>query len=201
LTEAEPTPLLVVISGPSGVGKDTIIERMSEIGHNHHFTVTATTRAPRPGEVEGVNHHFLSREEFQDLIRNNGLLEWAEVYGNYYGVPRQQVRDALASGRHVIIRVDVQGAKRVKELAPEALLIFIMPPSLDALRSHLATRGVNSGEEMEQRMESAEHEMRQAQWFDYTVVNHEDELDIAVRRVTEIIRNESLRVPPRLAAI
>jgi guanylate kinase len=191
----------VVISGPSGVGKDTIIERMSEIGHNHHFTVTATTRAPRPGEVEGVNHHFLTREQFQDLIRNNGLLEWAEVYGNYYGVPRQQVRDALASGRHVIIRVDVQGAKRVKELAPEALLIFIMPPSLDALRSHLATRGVNSGEEMEQRMESAEHEMRQAPWFDYTVVNHEDELEIAVRRVTEIIRNESLRVPPRLAAI
>lgn len=201
LTEAGPTPLLVVISGPSGVGKDTIIERMAELGHDHHFTVTATTRDPRPGEVEGVNHHFLSREQFQDLIRGNGLLEWAEVYENYYGVPKQQVRDALAKGRHVIIRVDVQGAKRIRELAPKALLIFIMPPSLDALRNHLKKRGVNSDTEMERRMESAAHEMEQADWFDYSVVNHEDDLDRAVKEVTEIIRRESQQKPPRLAEI
>ena len=123
-------PLIVVVSGPSGVGKDTLLERMEELHSslNFHFVVTATTRDPRSGERDGVNHHFLDREQFQDLIRDDALLEWAEVYDNYYGVPKAQVADALAAGKHVFVRVDVQGAARIRTLVPEALFVMVLPP-------------------------------------------------------------------------
>lgn len=188
----------MVISGPSGVGKDTLIERMSELGHNHHFTVTATTRDPRPGEKEGVNHHFLEKEDFINMIARDELLEWAEVYGNYYGVPKQQVRDALGRGQHVLIRVDVQGARRLRQLIPEALQIFVMPPSMAVLRKRLKERGVNTEEDMETRLGSATREIDESDEFDYCVINEEDHLDEAVRQVSDIFERESRREPPRV---
>jgi len=195
------TPLVVVISGPSGVGKDTLIERMAELGYDHHFTVTATTRAPRPGEREGVNHYFLNEDDFHNMIVHGELLEWARVYGNYYGVPRQQVRDALERGQHVIVRVDVQGAARLRSLIPEALFLFVLPPSTEALRGHLITRGVNSQEDIRRRLAGAVEEMKQAKLYDYQVVNEEGELDATAAKVKAIIERESRREPPRRVTI
>lgn len=193
------TPLIVVVSGPSGVGKDTLLERMEELhsGLNFHFVVTATTREPRSGETDGVNHHFLNRDQFHNMIVNDELLEWAEVYDNYYGVPRTQVAEALAAGRHVLLRVDVQGAARIRTLVPEALFIFIMPPDKDALRRRLIARGQNTDESIEQRLKSAKGEIEQAQQFDKQLVNHDDRLDEIVEELVEIIESESRRDPPR----
>ncbi len=190
--------MVVVISGPSGVGKDVMIERMIEsVRLGFHFTVSATTREARPGEVEGVNHYFVSVDAFVNLIASDDLLEWAMVYGNYYGVPKQQLREALSAGKHVIVRVDVQGAKRISEIIPQALLIFIVPPSLEVLRSHLENRGVDSEEEMKKRLAAASDEINQASLFDYTVTNEENKLDETVEKVVEIIEAESKRIPPR----
>ena len=191
-------PIVVVISGPSGVGKDVMIERMIESDRiGFHFTVTATTRDPRPGEVDGINHHFVTVDDFVNLISADDLLEWAQVYGNYYGVPKQQVREALTDGNHVIIRVDVQGAKRLKEIISEALMIFIMPPSLDVLKSHLEKRGVDTETEMTKRLTAASEEISQASLFDFTITNEEGRLDDTVNQVVGIIESESHRIPPR----
>lgn len=190
--------MVVVISGPSGVGKDTILERMAECGFPHHFAITATTRPPRPGEQEGVNHFFLSREKFEELIAQGELLEHAEVYGNLYGVPRQQVRDALANGKHVLIRVDVQGATRIRELLPDSVLIYVTPPDMETLRKHLIARGADTEEEIQRRLDRAAGELRSAQKFDYRIVNHESRLDDAVKQVTGIIEREAHSVPARV---
>ena len=162
-----------------------------------HFVVTTTTRPPRQGEQEGINHNFVSVDYFKQLIQSNKLLEWAQVYDNYYGVPKTQVRDALAAGKHVVIRVDVQGAKRLKEIIPEALLIFIVPPSLDVLRFHLEKRGVDTENEMNKRLLAATQEITQAELFDFTVTNKEHQLDETVNQVIEIIETESREKPPR----
>ena len=190
-----------MISGPSGVGKDVLIEGMACRGLNYHFTVTATTRDPRPSEREGINHHFMSVGEFRGAIDEDELLEWARVYGNYYGVPKQQVRDALTDGKHVIIRVDVQGALRIKELAPEVLMIFIHPPSMEVLQQRLARRGVNSKSDIETRLSAATDEIDQSQAFDRQVINREGMLDTAVNDVIEIVFAESRKVPPRIVNI
>lgn len=194
-------PLVIVISGPSGVGKDVLIEGMAGRGLAYHFTVTATTRDPRPGEREGINHHFLSVAEFQQAIEDDELLEWARVFGNYYGVPKRQVRDALSQGKHVIIRVDVQGALRIKELAPEAFMIFVHPPNLDVLQRRLERRGVNSETDIATRLAAATDEIGQSEAFDRQVVNREGELEAAVDEVIEIVYQESHRVPPRIVSI
>ncbi len=192
-------PLIVVVSGPSGVGKDTLLERMEELhsGLNFHFVVTATTRDPRPGEADGVNHHFLSRDQFQDMIRNDELLEWAEVYGNYYGVPVAQVTDALSAGKHVLCRVDVQGAARIRTLVPEALFVFVLPPDKDALRRRLIERGQDSEESIDRRLKSAKGEIEQASQFDEQLINYDDRLDEIVEELVVIIERESRREPPR----
>ncbi len=191
-----------MISGPSGVGKDVMIDSMIESGQiGFHFTVTATTRAPRPGESDGVNHHFVTVDDFINMIAADELLEWAQVYDNYYGVPKKQVRDALDRGDHVIMRVDVQGAKRLRELMPDALLLFIVPPSLGVLQKHLEKRGVNTEEEMTKRLSAAAEEIGNSGLFDYTVTNEENLLHETVDKVVEIIRAESTKVPPRNVAI
>ena len=200
-SNGDATPLVVVISGPSGVGKDTLLERMSDIGFDYHFTVTATTREPRPGEVNGVNHFFVTRDRFLEMVDNSELLEWARVFGNFYGVPKEQVRQALAKGRHVLIRVDVQGARRLRAIVPEAVFIFVAPPSAESLRVRLLERGVNSAEEMDTRLRAADVEIRESSMFDHIVVNEDDKQDEAVVKVREIIRRESMRCPPRRVEI
>ena len=200
-SSGEPNPLIVVISGPSGVGKDTLLEQMSDMGFDYHFTVTATTREPRPGEENGVNHYFVSRDRFLEMVDNSELLEWAQVYGNFYGVPREQVRRALADGQHVLTRVDVQGARRLRAIVPEAVFIFVAPPSTESLQTRLRERGVNSAEELETRLQAAAVEIRESSMFDYVVVNEDDKQHEAVAEVREIIRRESRRCPARKVKI
>lgn len=190
-------PLLVVISGPSGVGKDTVLMRMRELGFPFHFVVTATSRERRPTERDGYDYHFVSEARFREMIEQNELLEWAEVYGRFKGIPKQEVRQAHGSGRDVILRIDVQGAATIKRIAPEAVSIFLAPANLEELRNRLRWRRTESPDEMERRLAVAMHEMDQIGSFDYVVINHEDKLDEAAGQIRSIIQAEKLRVRPR----
>jgi len=190
-------PLLIVISGPAGVGKDSVLRRMKELGYPFHFVVTATDRPPRPGEVHGVDYFFLPTEEFLRLEREGELLEHAVVYGEHKGVPKQQVRDAFASGKDVIIRVDVQGAATIRRLAPEAVLIFLTAESKDELVRRLKERGTETPEKLAERVGKIEWEMSRMQEFDYVVVNREGELDRTVAQIAAIVEAEHCRVHPR----
>jgi guanylate kinase len=196
-----PQPLLVVLSGPSGVGKDSILMRMRDIGFPFHFVVTATSRPQRPGERDGYDYHFVSEERFKEMIAQEELLEWAEVYGHYKGIPKSEVRQALESGRDVILRIDVQGAATVRRLAPEAVFIFLAPGGRDELRNRLQWRRTESAEELEQRLEMAQHEMAAVDQFDYVVINREYHLDDAVGQIRAIIIAEKQRVRPRRVAL
>jgi len=190
-------PLLVVLSGPSGVGKDSILMRMRDIGFPFHFVVTATSRAMRPGERDGYDYHFVGKERFEEMIAHEELLEWAEVYGHYKGIPKSEVRQALQSGRDVILRIDVQGAATIKRLAPAAVFIFVAPGSFDELRYRLQLRRTESLDQMERRLEMAQREMDALDQFDYVVINREDHLDDAVGQIRAIIVAEKQRVLPR----
>jgi guanylate kinase len=190
-------PLLVVLSGPSGVGKDSILMRMREIGFPFHFVVTATSRPMRPGERPGYDYHFVGEERFRQMIDQEELLEWAEVYGHYKGIPKSEVREALASGRDVILRIDVQGAATIRRLAPEAVFIFVAPGNFDELASRLRWRRTESPDEMEHRLEVARREMAAIDQFDYVVLNREERLDDAVGQIRAIIVAEKQRVRPR----
>jgi guanylate kinase len=192
-----PYPLLVVISGPSGVGKDSILMRMREIGFPFHFVVTATSRPMRPGERAGYDYHFVGEERFREMIAQEELLEWAEVYGHYKGIPKHEVREALMSGRDVILRIDVQGAATLRGLAPHAVFIFVAPGQFDELRTRLRWRRTESPDEMERRLGLARQEMDAVDQFDYVVLNHEDRLDEAVGQIRAIIVAEKQRVRPR----
>ncbi|MFO7917293.1 MAG: guanylate kinase [Anaerolineae bacterium] len=189
-----PPPLLVVISGPSGVGKDSVVERMQEIGYPFHFVVTATDRAPRPDEEDGRDYHFVSTEEFEGMIEDDELLEYAQVYGQYKGVPKAEVQDALASGQDVVMRVDIQGAATVSEIVPQALTIFLAPPSLDILARRLRGRGGDSPAQLRERLETAVTEMRRMERFRYAVVNRQGRLDDTVRQTIAIMEAERCRV-------
>ena len=191
------TPLLVVLSGPSGVGKDAVLDRMKEKGLPFHFVVTATTRPPRAGEKDGVEYHFLSEEEYDRLLAEDGLLEHAEVYGHRYGVPKAQVREALAQGRDVILRVDVQGAATIRKLAPEALFVFLAPGSQAELERRLRRRETENEAAFRLRMETAEKEMACRDQFDHVVVNEQGKLDEAVEQVLAVIAAEKARAGRR----
>lgn len=190
-------PLLIVISGPAGVGKDSVLRRMKELDYPFHFVVTATDRPPRPGEVHGVDYLFISTEEFLRLEQEGEFLEHAVVYGEHKGVPKQQVRDAFASGKDVIMRVDVQGAATIRQLAPEAVLIFLTAESKDELIRRLKERGTETPEKLAERIEKMEWEMSRVQEFDYVVVNREGERDRAVAQIVAIVEAEHCRVRPR----
>ncbi len=190
-------PLLIVISGPSGVGKDSAVTRMRQRQSSFHFVITATSRPPRPDEVHGVDYFFVSEAEFQDMIRQDELLEHAMVYGQYKGIPKQQVRDALNSGKDVIMRLDVQGAATVKRMAPEAILIFLAAASEEELYTRLQRRQTESEEQLRYRMGLAREEMRRMGEFDYVVVNCECGLDETVEQVLHIISAEHCRVQQR----
>lgn len=190
-------PLLVVLSGPSGVGKDSALMRMRELGFPFHFVVTATDRPQRPGEINGVDYHFVTTAQFEQMIADQELLEWARVYNDYKGIPKWDVREGLASGRDVILRVDVQGARTVKQLAPDAVLIFLAPSNMNDLRQRLQWRRTDSPDEIEQRLVKAVWEMEQIELFDYVVINPPEQLDTAVGRIRSVIMAEKQRVYPR----
>ncbi len=193
----EPTPLLIVISGPSGVGKDSVVQRMQERGYPFHFVVTATSRPPRPGEVHGVDYYFFSREEFEAMIEHDELLEHAIVYGQHKGIPRAQVQEALASGQDVVMRLDVQGAATIRRIVPEAVLIFLSASSDEELYNRLRARHTESEEELRLRIAKAREEMRHLPEFDYLVINREGHLDEAVDKIWAIIQSEHCRVHQR----
>lgn len=197
----EPTPLLIVLSGASGVGKDACMNRMRELGVPLHFVVTMTTRPRRPGEVDGVDYHFISLEEYQRLLEQGEFLEHANVYGHYYGVPKQQVREAWARGQDVLLRIDVQGAATIKKIAPEAVFIFLAPSSMDELMRRLVARKTEAGIDLERRMATAREEMRCISEFDYVVINPDDRLDDAVKQITAILVAEKCRVHPRRVSL
>jgi guanylate kinase len=190
-------PLLVVISGPSGVGKDSILMRMRARGVPFHFVVTATSRPMRPGERDGYDYHFVTRERFERLISDDELIEWAEVYGQYKGVPKFEIRQALGSGRDVVLRIDVQGAATIRRLAPEAVLIFVAPGSPAELRARLEARHTELPDEIERRLAVVYDELASISGFDYVVINHDDGLDVAVDQIRSIVEAEKLRVRPR----
>lgn len=192
-----PQPLLIVISGPSGAGKDTVIRRMKERGLPFHFVVTATTRPRRDGEVHGKDYFFVSKEEFARMIANNELIEYALVYNDYKGIPREQVRQALASGKDVVLRVDVQGAATVRKLAPEAVFIFLMPQSEEEMARRLRARQHDPAEDLNLRIATARQELKRAAEFDYIIVNADGHLDETVDTVEAIIRAEHHRVIQR----
>ena len=193
--------LLIVVSGQAGVGKDSLIQRMKERGCPVHFVVTATDRDPRPGEVHGQDYFFLTTNEFLSMERDGELLEHAIVYGQHKGIPKQQVREAMASGKDAIMRIDVQGAATVRQIAPEAILIFLAASSEEELERRLRGRGGDSAEQLEERIATARKEMERLPEFDYVVVNHDGELDRAVDDVIAIIQAEHCRVEPRVVQL
>ena len=190
-------PLLIVISGPSGAGKDTVVQRMKERGLPFHFVVTATTRPQRPNEVDGRDYFFVSKEKFARMIDQNELIEFALVYGDYKGIPKAQVREALASGKDVIMRVDVQGAETVRKLAPDALLIFITTDNENELVNRLEQRKTETSDSLAIRIATARKELQRVEAFDYIIINHDFLLDHTVDIVRAIIDSEHHRVRQR----
>lgn len=190
-------PLLMIISGPSGAGKDTVVRRMKELGYPFHFVITATTRPPRQGERDGVDYFFLSEEEFLDLMRRGELLEHALVYGEHKGIPKQQVRQALASGTDVVMRLDVQGAATVRGLVPDAILVFLMADSEEELLQRLRGRKTETAAELQRRVTTMREEMRRIPEFDYVVVNRDGQLDCTVEAIAAIMLAEKCRTKQR----
>ena len=193
----EKPPLLIVITGPSGVGKDSVVLRMKERGFPFHFVVTATDRPPRPGEVQGKDYFFYSTGQFERMIAQGELLEHACVYGQHKGIPAAHVREALASGHDVVMRVDVQGATTVKGLIPSAIVVFLTCESEEELTERLRMRRTESEEALQNRLDVSRQEMALIPEFDYVVANRRDLLDEAVDDVVAIIRAEHCRSVPR----
>lgn len=193
----EESPILVVISGPSGVGKDMTLKRLQELGYPFHFVVTATTRPQRPGEFQGVDYFFVSTSQFAEMIEEEELLEYALVYGDYKGIPKEQVRKALASGKDVIMRIDVQGAQTIRRLVPEAVLIYLSAESEEALVRRLRQRKTEPEDQLKMRIATARQELKRLEMFDYVVINAEDQLDETCHKIAAIITTEHCRVIQR----
>lgn len=189
-----PRPVLAVLSGPSGVGKDATLQAMQERRDNLYFVVTATTRLRRPNEVDGVDYHFVSMGEFAEMIEAEELLEYAIVYGDYKGIPKKHVRAALASGKDVIMRVDVQGAATIRRLIPNAVTIFLTAESEAELVRRLLERKTEADEKLKMRIATARQELKRIVDFDYVVVNRGNQLEETVEQVLSIIAAEKSRV-------
>jgi guanylate kinase len=190
--EGQPGAQLVVISGPSGVGKDTIIEAMErrQPVHPRHYVITVTTRARRDNEIDGVSYHFLSLDDYHRLDAAGGLLEASEVHGNWYGTPRDQVQSALSSGRDAILKIDVQGADKVRAKVPDALLVFVVPPSLEELDARLVGRSTEKPQDLEIRRRNAALELARQDEYDHVVVNETDQIDRTAEHIDAIIAAE-----------
>lgn len=192
----KPSPLLLVISGPSGVGKDSVVRQLLERDPELRFVVTATSRAPRAGEAHGVDYYFVSKEEFERMIAAEELLEYANVYDQYKGVPKSQVREAIRSGHDVIMRLDVQGAKKIRSLCPQATLIFLAPTNKEEWYLRLENRKTETEDSLRLRLETVKNELEYLPEFDYVVYNPENCLEQAVDKIQAIIAVEHLRVQP-----
>ncbi len=193
MPENDSSPLLVVLSGPSGVGKDAALNELRKLDRPWHFVVTATTRAIRPGETDGVDYIFLDEPTFLGMKDRNEFVECAQVYGRWYGVPRSQVTSGLEAGKDVILKIDVQGAATVRQMAPNALFIFMVPGSFEELQDRLSQRMTESTPEMELRLKTAMDELRQAANFDRQVMNSKDNLRQAVSDIDATIAAEKQR--------
>ncbi len=183
--------ILFVFSGPSGVGKGTVLDRLFERYDEVEYSVSMTTRSPRDHEVDGEDYYFVSEEEFEEIKEDEGFIEWACVHGNCYGTPRETVYRALEDGRDIILEIDIQGAKQVREIFPEAVFIFLEPPSFSALEKRLTKRGSEDSRDQKLRLENAREEINEAAMYDYRVVN--DDIDRAVEELIEIFEKEKSR--------
>lgn len=183
---------LIVVSGPSGTGKGTVCSALLEKHKEIAYSISATTRQPRTGEVDGMNYYFLAKNVFEKMIEDGELLEWAEVYGNYYGTPLKKIQERLADGQDILLEIDTQGAMSVKEKFPDEIYIYIMPPSLKELERRLKTRGTDSAESIERRLKSAAGEMEIAERYNYIVVNAQ--VEQAVEQIAAIVDAEHCRV-------
>lgn len=183
--------LLIVLSGPSGVGKGTVCSALRKSSPELVYSVSATTRPLRQGEREGVNYFYKTRAQFEAMIANDELLEWAEYVGNYYGTPKSFVEQTLDAGKDIILEIEVQGALQVKRKFPDGVFIFLMPPSLDELKNRIENRGTETMESIRDRLSAAAEEIRLLEHYDYAVVN--DEVDAACRRIQSIITAEHCR--------
>lgn len=192
-----PEPLLLVISGPSGVGKDAVLKEMQVRQLDVHYVVTMTSRPPRPGEEEGIDYFFVSRKQFEALIEKDEFIEHALVYEDYKGIPKNQIRQALISKRDVVLRVDVQGAQTLRRLCPDAVLIFLIPSSVPEWLHRLKTRETETPESLALRLKTAKEELSHLSEFDYVVVNAQDRLNETVDTIEAIIKAEHHRVIPR----
>ncbi len=193
MTAIDGKGLLVIVSAPSGAGKDTVIDRLIREVDDAVVYVTATSRRPRPGEVHGTHYYFYSPEKFREEIEEGNFLEWSMVHGEFKGVRRDVLADTLRDHRVVIVKPDPQGMRKIKAKLPEALTVFIMPPSVDALRRRLDNRGTETPEQREVRLRNAEIEMAAAPEYDYVVVNEDGRIDETVREIAAIIRKEAAR--------
>lgn len=191
--------ILIVISGPSATGKGTICKELLNRHQELAYSVSATTRVPREGEINGINYWFTAKEEFQSMIAQEQLLEWAEVYGNYYGTPIERVSDMLKSGRDVILEIDTQGAMQVKKKFPEGVFIYILPPSLGELEKRIHSRGTDTAESITRRLNCAAEEIRNAQHYHYVVVNNV--VETAVEKIAAIIYAEKCSVKRNICVI
>ncbi|MEG6585988.1 guanylate kinase [Dendrosporobacter sp. 1207_IL3150] len=184
--------ILIVLSGPSGTGKGTICRELLRNYPNLHYSISATTRSPRLGETNGVNYWFTSKDDFQNMISRDELLEWAEVYGNYYGTPCRYVSELLDSGKDVVLEIDTQGAMQVKKKFPQGVFIYIVPPSMEELADRIHKRGTDSLESIKRRLSCASAEMNKINSYNYVVVN--DEVPVAVSKIGAIIVAEKCNV-------
>lgn len=189
--------LLFVLSAPSGAGKDTVIKAAKEQGLDFFVVPSVTTRPPRPGESEGNPYHFVDQKTFDCMVRNGELLEYAKVHGNWYGQPRQVIRDNLNAGRDVLLKIDVQGAATIRRKVPEAIFIFLVPESLEDLAQRLSARQTETEEELQRRLEAARLELAEQHWYDYVIVNRQGHVEEAVDKLRAIMVAEHCRVRPR----
>ena len=193
----QPQPLLIVISGPSGVGKDTVLQALKANHENLYFVVNATTRQPRPGEINGVDYFFVSSGRFAEMIEQGELLEYALVYNDYKGIPKEQIRQALDSGRDVLLRVDVQGAHTIRKLCPGAVLIFLTVENQDELVQRLKRRSTETEGDLNLRLAMIRQELKHISEFDYVIPNREGRLNLTVDTILSIIQAEHHRVMHR----
>ena len=178
-----------------------MLARMKELGRPFHYVITATTRPKRAAEKNGVNYHFLSREEFQQMIDKHQFLEWANVYGNYYGVPKNEITSALSKGVDAIVKVDVQGAATIKKILPQAVFIFLMPPSMEELEKRLRKRHSEFSTDLALRLEKAKGEIERLPLFDYVIISRQNKLAEVVSRIDAIVTAEKRRVKPRIVEL